>query len=210
MRPRIEVVAAAATAPLTLARAKAHLRVSGTREDDEIEGYIAAATAQVEEEIGRSLIVRTYRAHFPGFPDGSLLQLPRPPIVAAGMAVDLISDAGSATSWMPLMSWRAIAGDGGGVQLRRGKAWPAVDTLDPVWPVRVSFKAGYGDPEPVDDETDEEAAARARAAIPDHVLQLLRLTVSEMYHNRAGESAYSLARRRLVRLSRPIRGGRAL
>jgi uncharacterized phiE125 gp8 family phage protein len=51
---------AAASTPVTLAEAKAHLRVDGSDEDDLITALVEAATSAVEEETGRALVTQTW------------------------------------------------------------------------------------------------------------------------------------------------------
>lgn len=51
---------AAASTPVTLTEAKAHLRVDGSDEDTLITSLIEAATSAVEEETGRALVTQTW------------------------------------------------------------------------------------------------------------------------------------------------------
>ena len=58
------LVAAPAAMPVTLADAKAHLRVTSDAEDDMITGLIAAATHYLERDTGQALIDQQWRAWF--------------------------------------------------------------------------------------------------------------------------------------------------
>lgn len=69
---------------MTLAEAKAHLRVDDTNSDTEITSMIKAAREWVETYLDRSLVYRQLTMTTKTFP--SRFELPRPPIAAAGTA----------------------------------------------------------------------------------------------------------------------------
>lgn len=73
-------IGAAGTPPVTLADAKAHLRVTDTAENDLITALIAAACAAVGEESGRVIASETWEIADYGF-DG-LVKLPKSPVVS--------------------------------------------------------------------------------------------------------------------------------
>lgn len=58
---RLELVTAPAAEPLTLAEAKAHLRVTSTDEDTLVTRLISASRRQVEAALRRKLITQTWR-----------------------------------------------------------------------------------------------------------------------------------------------------
>lgn len=75
--------AAPATNPVTLASAKAHLRVDHFDDDTSIELLISAATAHLDGYtgiLGRALVTQTWRQDFPAFTD--LLRLPLRPVAS--------------------------------------------------------------------------------------------------------------------------------
>jgi len=69
-----------AALPVTLAAAKAHLRVETDDDDEYIGDLIAAATAQVEAETGKALIAQTWRVYLDDWPDCASLTLPVAPV----------------------------------------------------------------------------------------------------------------------------------
>ncbi|MDE0703702.1 MAG: phage gp6-like head-tail connector protein [Rhodospirillaceae bacterium] len=170
---------------------KDHLRITGDMEDAHLERLAMAASAQVADELGRTLRVTVYKALFDGWPDGDFIQLPRPPILTDAMALAVVSPANSETPVLPLNTWSAVAGDAGGLVLRRGASWPDLSAAHVRTPVAVSYRAGY-------------------TSIPDHLLQLVRVTATDLYFNREGAAHHSNVRRRLLGLARPKRGGGVL
>ncbi|ADJ24768.1 phiE125 gp8 hypothetical protein [Hyphomicrobium denitrificans ATCC 51888] len=69
--------------PVTLAEAKAQMRVLHSNEDALIERIISAASRHVENRIGRNLVKRTVTYKREGFPRGGVpVVLPRPPVIS--------------------------------------------------------------------------------------------------------------------------------
>jgi len=76
MRGHYKVTTAPTTEPVTLAEAKAHLRVDFTDDDTLIESLIGAATAAAEEFTNRALMAQTITHVLPGFPSGDMFRNP--------------------------------------------------------------------------------------------------------------------------------------
>lgn len=79
------VVTAATEYPVSLAEAKAHLRVDIDDDDDLITSLISAATGHVESATARALVSRTLDYYMPAFPSGCKAQvivLPASPLVS--------------------------------------------------------------------------------------------------------------------------------
>ncbi|QKV18634.1 head-tail connector protein [Oricola thermophila] len=74
------LIAPPAAMPVTLAQAKAHLRVTSDTEDDAISALVIAATQYLERDTGQALIDQTWRAYFDCPPDDCVLQLLRAPV----------------------------------------------------------------------------------------------------------------------------------
>jgi uncharacterized phiE125 gp8 family phage protein len=66
--------------PVTLAQAKAHLRVTHESEDDLIEGLIRAAREAVEGQTGLALIEQKWRLVLDRWPRGGVVKLLRYPV----------------------------------------------------------------------------------------------------------------------------------
>lgn len=71
-------------APVTLAEAKAHLRVDTTTDDSYVAALVNAATEYAETYCGESFIHRRLRMRMDFFPVE--IELPRPPMAASGTA----------------------------------------------------------------------------------------------------------------------------
>jgi uncharacterized phiE125 gp8 family phage protein len=70
------LITGAASYPVTLAEAKAQCRVDNDAEDASINGYIAAATAHVENYTGRAIMAQTWELTTDGWADEFALKGP--------------------------------------------------------------------------------------------------------------------------------------
>ena len=75
MDARLFLSIAPAQPALTLEVAKAHLRVTGAADNEYIEACVEAAVGEVESQIGRALINRTYDWKADGFENKSCMVL---------------------------------------------------------------------------------------------------------------------------------------
>lgn len=75
---------------LTLAEARAHLRVEHVLDDATIAGCIVAAREMAEHELQRSIVTKTYEFTIDAFPAGAV-ELPMGPVPAVGaLSVDSV------------------------------------------------------------------------------------------------------------------------
>lgn len=86
--------------PVTLAEAKAHLRLTGSDDDDYVAAMITAARLHVESATRRLLIDQTWRFYRDDWPPGGRLDLPIAPVTAV-TAVTVYDDAGEPTVLAP-------------------------------------------------------------------------------------------------------------
>ena len=79
---------APAVEPVTLAEAKAHLRVDTSDDDTYIGTLITAAREWCEQYLDRTLVHTQWVMRFDRFPDSGIepVELPRPPMVVSGTA----------------------------------------------------------------------------------------------------------------------------
>lgn len=68
--------------PVSLAEARAFLRLDGTEEDGLVETLVAAARVHVETVTGRAMLAQTWRAVLDDWPDAGRLRLPLGPVRA--------------------------------------------------------------------------------------------------------------------------------
>ena len=154
---------APAEMPVSLAEAKAHLRVDHDDQDDLITAQIKAATAWLDGYsgiLGRALVTQTWRQDFDRFAN----RLPLP--VAPVSAVVSISyfDAGNVQQMLDPGVYELLADARGAyVTLQPGQAWPA--TFRHTDAVSVSFTAGYG----------------AAADVPEPIRQAILLIVQRLF-----------------------------
>ena len=173
----LTLVTPPASFPVTLAEAKAHLRVDHDDDDAQVTQLIAAATATLDGLdglLGRCLISQVWRLTLNGFMP--VIALPLPParsvesIAYTDASGDVLTLAPSAYTVAGLGS-----SDHASIHPAHGTSWPT--TRHSAEAVSITFTAGYGD-EP------EAVPEPLRAAILQHV--------GTLYDNResVAESGY--------------------
>lgn len=169
MNGSIAVITPAAVFPVTLAEAKAHLRVDTTDDDTLIGGMIAAATGYAERFIGRTLVDTTYDLVLDTFPTGRRpLIVPRPPLIAVtGIFVtdsegDEAELAGSSTDLV------------GGRLLAPASGWPTGTTEASI---RVRYRAGYM-------QITDESPLTTSGDVPDDIKAAVLLYLGSLYLQR--------------------------
>lgn len=125
--------------PVTLAGAKAHLRVVDTAEDAYIEGLIAMARQAVEDVTGRALLPQSWRLRLDAWPRRPSVDLPRAPLRAVS-AVRLYDGAGATTLWDG-EDYFADTASAPGRLVRRNGAWPLPGRH--AAGIEIDFEAGY-------------------------------------------------------------------
>ncbi len=130
--------------PVTLAEAKAHLRVDTATDDSYIATLITAAREWVEEYLDRALVHQQYVMRLDSFPYE--FELPRPPMATSGTATAVLVTytlGDDSTATLSSTQYRVDRNATPGVvrQLRAG-TWPG--NLDDQNAVTVTWWAGYG------------------------------------------------------------------
>ncbi|MCE9650579.1 MAG: head-tail connector protein [Parvibaculum sp.] len=120
--------------PVTLAEARAHLRLDGADEDALLSAFITAARAVLEGETRRAFVTQNWRLLLDEWPGRELI-LPLAPIAAVTAVT--VDGAGALDA---TLYETALAGDG--PRLVAAGAWPAPSRR--VAGIAVDFTAGYG------------------------------------------------------------------
>lgn len=127
--------------PITLAEAKAHLRITEPDQDDLIAAHLQAAREQAEQITGRAFMPQAWRVTLDAFPAGAI-ELPRPPL-AAVTSIKYIDPAGVQQTITPADYMLDTATEPGWVLPVAGKQWPA--TQDRINAVEVVYTVGWPD-----------------------------------------------------------------
>lgn len=160
--------------PITLAEAKAHLRVDSTDEDALISALIAAAVAHFDGTgvLGRAMITQTWEQSFQYTRTWERL--------VVGPFQSLVSveyyDAGNVLQTATLEDFETrVDGDHVLIGPKVNAAWPSIYSRPDA--VTVTYVAGYGD---------------AADDVPASVRQAILLTVAHWYENREAVSELPL------------------
>ena len=171
-----------AVEPVTLAEAKAHLRVDVSDDDAYIGTLITAAREWCEQYLDRTLVNTQWVMRFDAFPpDGTHdIELPRPPMVSSGTATAValtFTYENGTTATYSTASYRVDrASTPGAVKTLYGQTWPPHLLDDNA--ISVTWWAGYG-----------ASGSSVPAAIRSAVLMLVGL----FYEKRMAADAGSLA-----------------
>ncbi len=147
---------------LSLADAKAHLRVDYDAEDALISAYIAVSIQTVEQYCGITLLQKTLTARFDGFANPLILR--RGPVVSVS-EVRYVDSIGVSKT-VPQAAY-SVSIDRARARLApaSGVAWPA--TISGMDVVEVDYQVGY-----------------VSGAIPMSILHAMKLLVGHYYENR--------------------------
>jgi len=157
------LLTAPALEPLSLAEAKAFLRVETSDDDDVITALIAGARLQVEAQTRRALITQSWRLNFDAWPDdGRLYILPAPlQALTAARVFDFENIA------QPVDAAAFVLDKGASALIFAPWALPAPGRA--ANGVELDVTVGYGD---------------AAIDVPEPLRQALRLLVAHWYENR--------------------------
>ena len=167
------IVTAPAAEPLSLADAKAHLRVDGEDEDGLIGAQIEAARAYVEAMTGVCLVERTLTLRADSWTD-----LAAPPVapLTAVASITYTDAAGDEQTLSTDVYALRLEGLDPGIVLKFGQVWPAIQQGSHI---EIEVTAGYGE------ATD----------VPQAVVQALKLVVADFYTFRESAQIGSVAGR---------------
>jgi uncharacterized phiE125 gp8 family phage protein len=148
--------------PVSLEKAKAHLRVDHEDEDSLIEDLIRTAREQVEAYTGLALTDATYEVRYGSFTDP--MMLPAAPITQV-VGVTYMDPEGVNQILSPLVYWLDDHPIHPRLFLAPSQSWPS--TISRPNAVRVQFKGGY-----------------AEGMMPAGLKQAMLLLIGHWYENR--------------------------
>lgn len=163
----LRLVVPPAVEPVTLAEAKAHLRVDGNEEDALISSLITAAREYAETFQRRAYVTQTWELTLDEWPTGPEIRLPRPPLQAVE-SITYRDQSGVEHVLDPATYIVDTRSEPGRVVLAPGRCWPSV-ALAPAGAITVRYVAGYGD---------------TADSVPVKVKQAILLLVGHWYANR--------------------------
>ena len=160
--------------PVSLVRAKSHLRVTGTDEDPLIADLLAAAVRSAQRECGLQFITATYVLTLDDFPRGfdevdghSVIRLPVGPVVAVSSIT--YKDTAAANQTVSSSDYSVGLKTG---RIRPINYWPST-YADGLENVTVTFTAGFG----------------AAADVPMDAVRAVLMILADAYENRGDEGA---------------------
>lgn len=148
MARSLSLITAAASTPITLAEAKAQVRVETdvTNEDDLLTTLIEAATDLAETHTGLQLVSATWELAVDSFAD--IDRLPKVPLASITSIKYDDTDGVEQTVSTSVYGLQTPLRTHGSVFLKDGQGWPSDASSDP-GSVRVRYVAGFGDAEDV-------------------------------------------------------------
>lgn len=164
----LERLTTPAVLPVSLTRARQHLRVDDTLDDALIADMLAAASRRLEQEAGIACITSQWRLWADCLPADGVLRLPLAPV--AGID-EVAVRARDGWKTVPGSDWQADLVSRP-PRLRMVNDWPAPD--GGLNAVRVTFTAGFG--------ADE-------AAVPEELRMAVLILAAHYYEFREGGAA---------------------
>lgn len=174
----LELIAAPQGLVVSIADAKAYMRVDHSDDDELIEAFIGAATAQIEGRygtLGRAIRRQTWDYILECFPDPGCesIELPLPPLidVITVSYTDAAGDVQTLETGEFEVDTNSVPGR---VRPVQGGYWPTAieDQYDAV---RIRFLAGYPDDE-----------------VPPTIALAIKIMVADMYENRESVTQQNL------------------
>jgi uncharacterized phiE125 gp8 family phage protein len=157
----------AAAEPLTLAEAKAWLRVTDTAEDTLITALIVGARQMAEQRCNRAFITQTWELVLDEFPDGTTIELPVAPLIAITSVAYTDTDGNGQTLVENTDFAKDVVREPGRIELMPSKSWPS--TEDGINKVTITWTAGYG---------------TASTNMPEDLITAVRYMLSEWFSDR--------------------------
>ena len=170
--PRLTLVTAPASEPVTTAEAKSWLRVDHSSDDALIDALVKSARQWGESFTGRAFVTQTWDAYWDGFAFGDTIVLPKAPL--ASVTHVKYYDSGGTLQTMTSADYAVFAPAGemaqpGRVILNDGATWPSA--------------RGH-----MNDVVVRFVAGAAVASVPEGIKSAIKQLVAHWYEHR-GEAA---------------------
>lgn len=167
-----KLITAPAIEPIDLTEAKAHLRVTGTDEENLISNLIVAVRQEAENYLNRALITQTWDYYLDEFPadnedDDYSIIINKCPVQSIS-SINYYDGDGSLQTWATTEYKTDVVSEPCRVQLAYGKSYPTTRS-DYQNAVIVRFLTGYGN---------------TGASVPDAIKAGMYLYLSWLYDNR--------------------------
>ena len=156
-----------AAEPVTLAEAKAHLKLDTADDDVLIASLIVAARARAEWHTGRAFVTQSWTLHLDAWPADGIVEIPLPPLQSVTSVTTYALDD---TARLLGSSTYQVDAASGRLTLKSGVTPPT--DLRAMNAVEIAFTAGYG----------------ATSAVPAPVKQAILQTVADLYVHRGDET----------------------
>lgn len=168
MRTHSALATAPSVEPVTTAQLKEYLRVDIADDDTILLEHQETARVIVEERTGRALITQTWRQILSAWPSGDTIELCRSPAQSAteGFPSVLYYSTDDTENTLSSDDYSLDTdAEPGRLTLDYGVNWPAT-ILRPNIPIKVTYKAGYGD---------------AATAVPEPLRRAIMMQASLLY-----------------------------
>jgi len=128
--------------PVSLAEAKAHLRIDGASEDALLARLIASGRRHVETATGLALIAQGWSHFLDCWPRGPVVELPVAPVMAIEEVV-VFGEDGDASPLDPSHYYAYTVGRRARLVLRRDRRWPPPGRV--ANGIEIKVTAGFGE-----------------------------------------------------------------
>ena len=161
----LSLITPPASEPVTLAEAKAHLKLDTSDEDALVGTLITAARARAEWHSGRAFVTQHWRLSLDAWPHGDVAEIPLPPLVSVEEVAIIASD-GVRPVLDPLVYSVDTASQPGRIIFNdRPQSLRRYDCL------QIAFTAGYGE----------------AGAVPPPVREAILEIVGDLYSHRGDD-----------------------
>lgn len=135
----LQLLTPPASEPVTLAEAKAHLKIDTSDEDGLVSTLITAARARAEWHTGRAFVTQRWCLRLDAWPHNNVVEIPLPPLVSVEEIA--VTDASGIRTVLGTTAYRVDTASEPGRVIFAHRP-PSLRARDGV---EITFTAGYGD-----------------------------------------------------------------